>query len=362
VVAVKSLAVKREPDFGRYLTALRRGEPAQVPFCELKLDPEVVEALLEEPLVPPDTPEDKALDAHWRNWIRCLASLGYDDVRVSCDIPLVRERTPSGDTAIYSRGDREWQPETEGPIRNWEDLERYPWPTPEKTDYTVLETAARHLPDGMKISASTHGGVLEWAMWLMGYVPFSLALYDDPGLVAEVFRRVGELMAAAAEAMAGLEYVGALFMGDDMGHKHGTLVAPQVIRDHALPWHKRIADAAHAAGKPYIFHSCGDLAEIMDDLIGYCGIDAKHSFEDTIIPVGEAKRQWGDRIAICGGVDMDKLARWPEYRLREYVRGILEECAPGGGYLLGSGNSVTNYVPVGNYLAMLDEGLRFSGG
>jgi uroporphyrinogen decarboxylase len=44
------------------------------------------------------------------------------------------------------------------------------------------------------------------------------------------------------------------------------------------------------------------------------------------------------------------------------VRRILEECAPGGGYLLGSGNSVTNYVPVENFLAMLDEGLKFSDG
>ena len=38
------------------------------------------------------------------------------------------------------------------------------------------------------------------------------------------------------------------------------------------------------------------------------------------------------------------------------TRRILEACMPGGGYALGSGNSVANYVKVENFLAMLDEG------
>jgi len=32
---------------------------------------------------------------------------------------------------------------------------------------------------------------------------------------------------------------------------------------------------------------------------------------------------------------------------------------PGGGYALGSGNSITNYIPVENYLIMLDEGAKW---
>jgi uroporphyrinogen decarboxylase len=34
--------------------------------------------------------------------------------------------------------------------------------------------------------------------------------------------------------------------------------------------------------------------------------------------------------------------------------------SPGNGYCLGTGNSVANYIPVQSYLAMLDEGRRFS--
>ncbi len=359
---MKLLPIKREPDARRFLTALRGGEPDLVPFIELKHDPEIFEQLLEGPLVPPDTPADRVVETDWANRIRCLAALGYDHIRGACDIPLLRELVTGDDTATYSRGRRAWQPEGEGLIATEEDFERYPWPSARDIDYTVVETAARLLPDGMTITASTHGGVLEWAMWLMGYVPFSYALYDNPGLVKAVVGRLGELILAAAETMAGMDRVGALFIGDDMGHKHGTLVSADVLRELILPWHKRIADAAHRQGKPYILHACGNVSEIMDELIDDCGIDAKHSFEDAIMPLREVKRRWGDRCAICGGVDVDKLARLPEEELRRYVRGILDDCSPGGGYLLGSGNSVTNYVPLGNFLAMLDEGMRFCGG
>jgi uroporphyrinogen decarboxylase len=96
----------------------------------------------------------------------------------------------------------------------------------------------------------------------------------------------------------------------------------------------------------------------MDDVIDYCGYDVKHAFEDSHTPMPLAKKLWGDRIALCGGIDMDTLARRSEAEVRRYVRGQLEACA-GKGYALGAGNSVANYIPLENYLAMLDEGRKF---
>ena len=96
----------------------------------------------------------------------------------------------------------------------------------------------------------------------------------------------------------------------------------------------------------------------MDDLIDYVGIDAKHSFEDIIMPVADAKKKYGDRVAILGGVDMNFITRATPDEVREYTRKVIKECAPGGGYALGCGNTVANYIPPENYLAMLDEGWK----
>ena len=90
------------------------------------------------------------------------------------------------------------------------------------------------------------------------------------------------------------------------------------------------------------------------------GIDALHSFEDTIVSVVSIKEQYGDRIAALGGIDVDFLCRATEEQVRQRVRHTLQECMPGGGYCLGTGNSVANYIPVDNYLAMVDEGRKFA--
>jgi len=124
------------------------------------------------------------------------------------------------------------------------------------------------------------------------------------------------------------------------------------------PWHKKIAQLAHDHDLLYLFHSCGNLEAIMEDLIEDVKIDAKHSFEDAIMPVTQFKEKYGDRIAVLGGVDMDKLCRLEEAELRAYVRSVIDICMKGGGYALGSGNSIPNYMSLRNFLIMLDEGYK----
>lgn len=64
--------------------------------------------------------------------------------------------------------------------------------------------------------------------------------------------------------------------------------------------------------------------------------------------------------AIIGGVDMHLVASGNEEQVRARTRQILDACGPGGGYVLGTGNSVANYIPLRNYLAIVDEGQRWN--
>ena len=120
-----------------------------------------------------------------------------------------------------------------------------------------------------------------------------------------------------------------------------------------------MVDTSHQAGRPYLLHSCGNLSPILEDLIEDVGIDARHAFEDAIESVVLAKQRYGDRIALLGGIDMDFLCRATEEQVRQRVRDTLQKCMPGGGFCLGTGNSVANYLPLDNYLAMLDEGRKY---
>ena len=71
------------------------------------------------------------------------------------------------------------------------------------------------------------------------------------------------------------------------------------------------------------------------------------------------KKTIGTRTALLGGIDVDFLCRASEAEIRQRVRDTLSKCMPGGGYCLGTGNTVANYIPLDHYLIMLDEGRRF---
>jgi uroporphyrinogen decarboxylase len=74
----------------------------------------------------------------------------------------------------------------------------------------------------------------------------------------------------------------------------------------------------------------------------------------------DVKHTYGRQIALLGGIDVDFLCRSDEAAVRRRVRETLDACLPGGGYVLGTGNSVANYIPLDNYLTMLDEGRRYA--
>jgi uroporphyrinogen decarboxylase len=150
-----------------------------------------------------------------------------------------------------------------------------------------------------------------------------------------------------------------MWHADDLGYKTSTIISPAHLREYILPWFGKYAALAHRHGKMLWLHTCGNVYSIMEDLIEDVGIDAKQSFEDAILPITEFMDVYGGRIAGLGGVDMDKLCRLPEPELRAYCRSILDHCMPKGRYAFGTGNTVANYVPIENYLIMMDEGYRY---
>jgi uroporphyrinogen decarboxylase len=195
----------------------------------------------------------------------------------------------------------------------------------------------------------------------MGLEHFLVSLYDQPELVRTVVDRVGQVILEAFEGLCQMDAVFALWLGDDLGFKTATLLSPEHLREYILPWHRRYAELAHRTGRLFLLHSCGNVEAIMPDLIEEVGIDAKHSFEDVIVPVEEFKRRWGHRVAVLGGVDVDLLARGSREAVTARTRQILEACSLRGGYACGSGNSITNYVQADNYLAMVETLHRFNG-
>ena len=357
------LEVSVRPDYEALLANLRRqGTPKRVHFLELFLDGEIKAAIAKRFGIGADIPEE---DPHrqLKFEIELQRFLGYDYVSAGIGgLAFPRHLLPADDTTEQEgqrRDQRSWTDEHTGPIKGWKEFEEYPWPDPGKCDTTTLEWLSENLPEDMCISSGCHS-VFEQVTWLMGYENLCYQIHDTPDLVDAMFERIGAIFHEIAKVLVQFERIGFLFGGDDMGFKTGPMVGSDILIEKSFPWHKKNADLAHEKGKLYLLHACGNLDELMDSLINFVGIDARHSFEDAIEPVTIAKQRYGDRIALLGGIDVDFFCRVGEAEIRQRVRETLDACHPGGGYCLGSGNSVTNYIPVENYLAMMDEGRRYA--
>lgn len=349
------------PNVARLLSVLRHeGIAGPVPFFELGADLEIMEAVVGHAIPSDDATDLESQHLRVESLIWFYRMLGYDYVPIYLkpEFPLVLAR--AADTAQFSRGTREWEDSTTVAIQNWADFESYRFPDPDAMDYHSVEYAYRQVPDDMGVCAQVFGGPFEWALFLMGHEGFSYALYDQPELIDALFLRLTDIVVRLCHNLLQAGQPVAFTTGDDMGHNTGVTVHPDVLRRYVFPAHRQLAEVCDARGVPYVLHSCGNLSAIMEDLVTNVGIDCKHSFQDIIQPVEHFHEHWGKRICVLGGVDMDLIARGSDEQVRTRTRHLLELLGNSGSWCLGTGNTVANYIPLNNYLAMLDEGNRWN--
>jgi len=343
--------IKREPDYEQFLKVLNRtGKPAHLPFYEHHASAGFISTRT-------DTKFDQMIpdsDEYLKTYMDFWLGMGFDCIPMERPLILPSELHEGG--AGESHGS-----EAYAVIKSREDFIKFPWPDESNPiNFYAFERTAQMLPDGARIVAGVSMGPYEWASRLMGTVGMSYLLADDPELVDMVFDKIGRLIVAANKTLAGMSGICAQRQGDDLGFNTATFLPPDLLRKNVFPVYKSIADIAHGAGRPFILHSCGNLEKVYEDIIA-CGVDAKHSFEDNIIPVGAFKKQYGDRITPLGGLDVDIICRSSKEDIRKYTIKLIEQCYYDGYWTLGTGNSLTDYMPVENYITVLETGIEVIG-
>jgi uroporphyrinogen decarboxylase len=342
-------APRFEPDYRHTLDAAWNRRPRRLPLYEHLVNPDSMENILQRKFVGLLAGNDADRREFFRIHNGFFRDMTYDTVSYEVCITDVLPGGgallhPSQGSAIKSRADFDAYP--------WADLPRIYWAHAAPR----FEAMAAEMPPGMKAVGGIGNGVFEVSEDLVGYENLCLMLADDPELFAELYGRIGDLIVGLWTTF--LPRFGDAYavcrMGDDLGFKSSTLLAPATLIEHVIPQYRRIVRLIHEAGKPWLQHSCGKIFPVMDAWIG-AGINAKHSNEDAVAKYDEWIERYGDRIGLFGGIDTDRLCRMTPPDLRAFV---IEEGtrfrAKARGYALGSGNSIPAYVPREGYLAMVE--------
>ncbi len=343
-----------EPNFGRVLTALQCSEPDRVPLGEVWIDPEIKDAYMGFPV---RTLKDDV--EFWR-------IAGYDFIALDADLyatPQIQQgisRTAPNTATLYAghRAQRSWATSGARAISTRSDSQSFPWPKADEVDLSHLREVRRHLPTGMKALVTT-GHVFTATWQLMGFEAFCITLYEDPDFVDEILKRLGEETLVLLKRILAYDSVGVLCFQDDIAYTNGMMISPGVLRRVFFPWLRRFVGLCHAAGKPVLFHSDGNLEMVLPDIVD-SGADGIQAIEPKCMDIAAVKREYGRHLALMGNLDLGyTLTRGTPQEVKDEVRSIIRHAGSGGGLLVGSANSITNYVPLRNYQALLDAVFEF---
>jgi len=295
---------------------------------------------------------------------RLLQSLGIDLRHGSAVEPPERETAPGVFQNFW--GERYIQrPTPWGPMREdvpgalagartFADLEVFPFPKPDQMDYTRLAGQRRRwehyaLLYGFADVWQRPGLVRGWENWFLDmlerpeWAHFLCRTFTD--FYLEDYTR-------AAEATGGR--IDLFLLISDLGSQRGPLISPALFRIFVGPYLKEMIDRIHALGARVMFHSCGDVAVFIPDLVRL-GVDVL----DPIQPTGpemapeRLQRDFGGALCFHGGIDMQTLLPHgtPE-AVRAEARRYAETLGAHGGYLLAPAHLFQPDVPPKSVFAM----------
>lgn len=203
-------------------------------------------------------------------------------------------------------------------------------------------------------------GVFERGWALRGMEGLLSDVAAEPAAAELLFERITEFQLSLLDLMVDLPVDGIRF-SDDWSDQRGVMIGADRWRRMLKPRIARLYARAKSAGKFTVQHCCGNLSEIVPDLIEI-GLDVLQSLQPEAMDVYALKRDYGQDITFWGGLGSQSILPYgtPE-QIRSEVKKLANEMGAGGGYILGTAKAILADTPPGNFAACLESFLEYSG-
>jgi len=192
----------------------------------------------------------------------------------------------------------------------------------------------------------------ERAWTLRGMQNLLMDFYDHPEFVHELLNTIADYN--IAQVKEALKYdIDAVYFGDDWGQQRGLQMGPKLWRKFIYPVLNRMYGAVREGGKYVFIHSCGDVDELFDDLIGI-GLNCFNPFQPEVMDVAALVQQYRGRLVFHGGLSTQRTLPYGTVAdVRSEAQRLLA-MGCGGGYIFAPAHDVVGDVPLDNMLAFID--------
>ncbi len=194
--------------------------------------------------------------------------------------------------------------------------------------------------------------LFERAWSMRGFENLLMDFHLHPEFVHDLLEALADFN--IAQVRESLRYgVEAVWFGDDWGQQRGLIMGRPLWDAFIRPPVARMYAAAHDAGLYVMNHSCGDVDELFDDLIGL-GLDCANPFQPEVMDVDELLPRYRGRLSFMGGLSTQvTLPRGTPEDVRAASEHLIE-LGREGGYVFAPAHAVPGDVPLENLLAFID--------
>lgn len=232
-------------------------------------------------------------------------------------------------------------------------LDDYRWPDPhDPSRYAGFPDFIKSHSDSFLIFGIDFS-LFERAWTLRGMEQLMVDMIDQPEYVEELLERILAYNLALIDEACAHDFDG-IYTGDDWGQQQGLLMGPVLWRRFVKPVLRRMYGRVKEHGKFVLIHSCGDIEEIIPDLIEV-GVDVLNPFQPEVMDVRRMKREYGKDLSFWGGVSIQHTLPYgsPE-QVKEEVCGLMRDIGAGGGYIIAPAHDMPGDIPVENMLALIE--------
>ena len=201
------------------------------------------------------------------------------------------------------------------------------------------------------------GGIFETSWGLYGMDRFLTDLYDRPEIPCAIMDKITDLFIADFESLMKVANgkIELVYTYDDVAMQNGLLMSPKMWRKYILPRHQRLNRVIKDHGVRIMYHSCGAIYPLINELIDEMHIDILNPLQPRAkgMDMARIKNEFGGRIAFHGGVDLQQtLPYGTQQEVVDEVTGLCHVLGKGGGYICTSAHYIQADVPVENILAL----------
>jgi uroporphyrinogen decarboxylase len=146
-----------------------------------------------------------------------------------------------------------------------------------------------------------------------------------------------------------------MFIYEDLGFTNGLFCSPKMMSELIFPYYRDLVDFYHSYDLPVILHSCGGVTEAVPEMVE-TGFDCLQPLEAKAkVDVVALARQYGDKIAFMGNIDVTILNTNDKVKVKEHVNGMLEQLWDvGADYVFHSDHSIPPDVHFDTYRYAVD--------